>query len=35
MACVWYGVQAWIGGSCVSLMIRESYLLSTLSEVTG
>jgi len=22
MACVWYGVQAWIGGTCVSLMIR-------------
>ncbi|GAB7350406.1 hypothetical protein MBLNU459_g1022t1 [Dothideomycetes sp. NU459] len=22
MACVWYGVQAWIGGECVSLMIR-------------
>lgn len=22
MACVWYGVQAWIGGTCVKLMIR-------------
>ncbi|KAF2138730.1 uncharacterized protein K452DRAFT_300812 [Aplosporella prunicola CBS 121167] len=22
MACVWYGVQAWIGGECVELMIR-------------
>ena len=22
MACIWYGVQAWIGGSCVVLMIR-------------
>ncbi|KAI9792721.1 MAG: hypothetical protein M1816_001820 [Peltula sp. TS41687] len=22
MACVWYGVQAWIGGNCVKLMIR-------------
>ncbi|KAL7266464.1 uracil permease [Rhizina undulata] len=22
MACVWYGVQAWMGGECVSLMIR-------------
>ncbi|KAH7370983.1 uracil permease [Pyrenochaeta sp. MPI-SDFR-AT-0127] len=22
MACVWYGVQAWIGGDCVYLMIR-------------
>jgi NCS1 family nucleobase:cation symporter-1 len=22
MACVWYGVQAWIGGTCVYLMIR-------------
>ncbi|OCK75694.1 uracil permease [Lepidopterella palustris CBS 459.81] len=22
MACVWYGVQAWIGGECVYLMIR-------------
>ncbi|RPA81589.1 hypothetical protein BJ508DRAFT_209102 [Ascobolus immersus RN42] len=22
MACVWYGVQAWIGGQCVNLMIR-------------
>lgn len=21
MACVWYGVQAWIGGQCVHLMI--------------
>lgn len=26
MACVWYGVQAWIGGTCVSLMIRKSIL---------
>ncbi|KAJ4290343.1 uracil permease [Kalmusia sp. IMI 367209] len=22
MACIWYGVQAWIGGTCVYLMIR-------------
>ncbi|KAH9877746.1 hypothetical protein J1614_002963 [Plenodomus biglobosus] len=22
MACIWYGVQAWIGGQCVYLMIR-------------
>src|SRR4051812_33740863 len=22
MACVWYGVQSWIGGTCVYLMIR-------------
>jgi NCS1 family nucleobase:cation symporter-1 len=22
MACIWYGVQAWIGGTCVKLMIR-------------
>ncbi|KAK8214833.1 uracil permease [Zalaria obscura] len=22
MACVWYGVQAWIGGTCVYLMLR-------------
>ncbi|KIW58311.1 hypothetical protein PV05_02840 [Exophiala xenobiotica] len=22
MACVWYGVQSWIGGECVTLMIR-------------
>ncbi|KAF2199225.1 uracil permease [Delitschia confertaspora ATCC 74209] len=22
MACIWYGVQAWIGGKCVYLMIR-------------
>lgn len=22
MACIWYGVQAWIGGECVELMIR-------------
>ncbi|OAP55465.1 hypothetical protein AYL99_10438 [Fonsecaea erecta] len=22
MACVWYGVQAWIGGQCITLMIR-------------
>ncbi|KAI1613195.1 NCS1 family nucleobase:cation symporter-1 [Exophiala viscosa] len=22
MACVWYGVQCWIGGECVTLMIR-------------
>ncbi|KAL8969676.1 MAG: hypothetical protein Q9183_001887 [Haloplaca sp. 2 TL-2023] len=22
MACIWYGVQAWIGGHCVKLMIR-------------
>ncbi|EJD08121.1 uncharacterized protein FOMMEDRAFT_75185 [Fomitiporia mediterranea MF3/22] len=22
MACIWYGVQAWLGGTCVYLMIR-------------
>jgi NCS1 family nucleobase:cation symporter-1 len=22
MACIWYGVQSWIGGQCVYLMIR-------------
>src|ERR1700761_1995104 len=22
MACIWYGVQSWIGGTCVYLMIR-------------
>jgi NCS1 family nucleobase:cation symporter-1 len=22
MGCIWYGVQAWIGGECISLMIR-------------
>ncbi|KAA6407649.1 MAG: uracil permease [Lasallia pustulata] len=22
MACIWYGVQAWIGGECVTIMIR-------------
>ncbi|KAI9802679.1 MAG: hypothetical protein M1825_002701 [Sarcosagium campestre] len=22
MACIWYGVQAWIGGTCVKLVIR-------------
>jgi NCS1 family nucleobase:cation symporter-1 len=22
MACIWYGVQAWIGGECVTLMIE-------------
>ncbi|KAI5298245.1 hypothetical protein KEM55_003632 [Ascosphaera atra] len=22
MACVWYGVQSWLGGECVTLMIR-------------
>ncbi|PGH13911.1 hypothetical protein AJ79_03326 [Helicocarpus griseus UAMH5409] len=22
MACIWYGVQSWIGGQCVTLMIR-------------
>lgn len=22
MACVWYGVQSWIGGECVTIMIR-------------
>ncbi|KAI9729461.1 MAG: hypothetical protein M1834_006842 [Cirrosporium novae-zelandiae] len=22
MACVWYGVQAWLGGECVTLMLR-------------
>lgn len=28
MACVWYGVQSWIGGTCVSLMIRKCYRAS-------
>ena len=22
MSCIWYGVQSWIGGECVTLMIR-------------
>jgi nucleobase:cation symporter-1, NCS1 family len=22
MACIWYGVQAWIGGECITLVIR-------------
>jgi NCS1 family nucleobase:cation symporter-1 len=22
MACIWYGVQSWIGGECINLMIR-------------
>lgn len=22
MACIWYGVQSWVGGECVTLMIR-------------
>ncbi|TWU78626.1 hypothetical protein ED733_005141 [Metarhizium rileyi] len=26
MACIWYGVQAYIGGSCVCLMIRSIWL---------
>ncbi|KAK9771838.1 putative Permease for cytosine/purines, uracil, thiamine, allantoin-domain-containing protein [Seiridium cardinale] len=26
MACVWYGVQSWIGGRCVYLMIRSIWL---------
>ncbi|EON69482.1 NCS1 family nucleobase:cation symporter-1 [Coniosporium apollinis CBS 100218] len=26
MACIWYGVQAWIGGTCVGLMIRSIWL---------
>ncbi|KAF2721950.1 hypothetical protein K431DRAFT_223216 [Polychaeton citri CBS 116435] len=26
MACVWYGVQAWIGGECVYLMIRSIWM---------
>lgn len=26
MACVWYGVQSWIGGHCVYLMIRSIWL---------
>lgn len=25
MSCVWYGVQAWIGGTCVYLMIRAAW----------
>ncbi|CAF1214159.1 unnamed protein product [Adineta ricciae] len=25
MACVWYGVQAWLGGQCIVLMIRSIY----------
>jgi nucleobase:cation symporter-1, NCS1 family len=40
MACVWYGVQAWIGGQCVTLMISSiwpSYadLPNTLPEGSG
>lgn len=26
MACIWYGVQAWIGGSCVKTMLRSMWL---------
>ncbi|KAI1845675.1 hypothetical protein JX265_005365 [Neoarthrinium moseri] len=26
MACIWYGVQSWIGGECVYLMIRSIWL---------
>ena len=25
MACVWYGVQAWLGGHCIVLIIRSIY----------
>ncbi|KAF8457406.1 permease for cytosine/purines, uracil, thiamine, allantoin-domain-containing protein [Terfezia claveryi] len=40
MACIWYGTQTWIGGSCVYLMIRSiwpSYatLPNTMSESSG
>jgi hypothetical protein len=27
MACIWYGVQAWIGGQCVHIMIRSIWPL--------
>jgi NCS1 family nucleobase:cation symporter-1 len=26
MACVWYGVQAWLGGQCIVLIFRSIYL---------
>ena len=26
MACVWYGVQSWIGGQCVTIMIRAIWI---------
>ncbi|CAF3139141.1 unnamed protein product [Rotaria sp. Silwood2] len=40
MSCVWYGVQAWIGGQCVVICIRAvvpsyQYLQNTLSTSSG
>jgi len=40
MACIWYGVQSWIGGECVSLMIRAiwpsyAHLKNTMSPSSG
>jgi len=40
MACIWYGVQSWIGGECVSLMIRSiwpsyAHLKNTMSPSSG
>ena len=43
MACVWYGVQSWIGGTCVYLMIRSiwpswddyKYGKNTMSDSSG
>ncbi|KAI8805681.1 uracil permease-like protein [Cladochytrium replicatum] len=40
MACVWYGVQSWIGGTCITQMIRSivpSYydIPNTMPESTG
>jgi len=35
MACIWYGVQSWVGGECVTLMIRAIWPSYTnLQEVT-
>lgn len=40
MACIWYGVQSWIGGECVYLMIRSIWnswanIPNTLAGTTG
>ncbi|KAI8932144.1 hypothetical protein NX059_011027 [Plenodomus lindquistii] len=35
MACIWYGVQAWIGGQCVYLMIRAIWSSWHDTETTG
>jgi len=37
MACIWYGVQSWIGGTCVKLMIRSIWTkwVSSIAEDYG